>query len=71
MKNVEEVLKKKVFRLLGKCRTPFRSGFKPEQYTTAELKDDGVQWYQKLIGQMRWAVEIGRVDILLEVALLS
>jgi hypothetical protein len=38
---------------------------------TPELKADGVQRFQELIGQLRWAVEIGRVDILLEVALLS
>jgi hypothetical protein len=30
-----------------------------------------VQRYQELIGQLRWAVEIGRVDILLETSLLS
>jgi hypothetical protein len=30
-----------------------------------------VQRFQELIGQLRWAVEIGRVDILLEVSLLS
>jgi hypothetical protein len=38
---------------------------------TAELKADGVQRFQELIGQLRWAVEIGRVDILLETSLLS
>ena len=70
VKNVEEVLKKKGFRLPCKCRTPFRSGFKPEQDTTAKLKPYGVQWYQEFIGQLCWAVEIGQVDILLEVALL-
>ena len=71
VKNAEDVLKKKGFCLPGKCRTPFRNGFKPEQDTTAELKADGVQWYQELIGQLRWAVEIVRVDVLLEMALLS
>ena len=30
---------------------------------------EGVQFYQKLIGIIRWAVEIGRVDILLDVSL--
>jgi hypothetical protein len=39
--------------------------------TSAELKADGVQYFQELIGVLRWAVEIGRVDILLEVSLLS
>lgn len=47
------------------------SGYRPEMDVTAELKADGVQWYQEMIGQLRWAVEIGRVDILLEVSLLS
>ena len=38
---------------------------------TIELKANGVQWYQEIIWQLRWAIEIGRVDILLEVSLLS
>ena len=46
VKNIEEVLNKKVFFLPVKSRTPFSSGFKPEQDTTAEFKADGVQWYQ-------------------------
>ena len=32
---------------------------------------EGVQFYQELIGILQWAVEIGRVDILLEVSLFS
>ncbi len=36
-----------------------------------ELKNDGIQLYQELIGVLRWAVELGRVDILLEVSLMS
>ena len=35
------------------------------------MNAQGVQTYQELIGMLRWAVEIGRVDILLEVSLLS
>ena len=46
VKNVKKVFNKKGFRLTGKCRTPFCSGFKPEQDNTAELKAGGVQWYQ-------------------------
>ena len=38
---------------------------------TAELKADGVQYYQEIVGMLRWAVEIGRVDILLEVSMMS
>ena len=71
VKNVEEALAKKGLRLPGKCYTPLASDYKPELETSAELKSDGVQYYQELIGVLRWAVELGRVDVLLEVALMS
>ena len=35
------------------------------------MNAEGLQVYQELIGIIRWAVEIGRVDIFLEVSLLS
>jgi hypothetical protein len=38
---------------------------------TAELKAEGVQYYQELVGVLRWAVELGRVDILYEGATMS
>ena len=38
---------------------------------TGESKAEGLQFYQELIGSLRWAVEIGRVDILLETTLMS
>ena len=66
VQNVENVLSKKGFRLPSKCFTPLKHGYKPELDCTCELKADGLQWYQELIGSLRWAVEIGRVDILLE-----
>ena len=47
------------------------SGYKPELETSADLNSDGVQYYQELIRVLRWTVELGRVDILLEVALMS
>jgi hypothetical protein len=37
----------------------------------SELKADGLQWYQEMIGSLRWVVEIGQVDILLETAIMS
>ncbi len=45
--------------------------YRPELDVTAELKGDGVYYYQELIGVLRWTVEIGRVDILLEVSMMS
>ena len=69
--NVEESLKKKGLRLPTKCNLPIRHGYKPEMDCTGKLKADGLQWYQEMIGPLRWAVELGRFDILLEVALMS
>ena len=63
--NIEDVLAKKGLRLPSKYITPLKGGYKPELDSTCELKADGVQLYQELIGSLRWAVEIGRVDILL------
>ena len=69
--NVQEELAGHGKRLPPKCVTPFSSGHAPWLEDTPELKADGVQRFQELIGQLRWAVEIGRVDILLETSLLS
>lgn len=71
VKNVEDVLEKKGLRLPSKCVTPLRSGYKPELDCTGELKADGLAWYQEMVGCLRWAVELGRVDILLEVSVMS
>ena len=57
--NVKSILHKKGIRLPSKCVTPLSSGYRPEMDVTAELKADGVQWYQEMIGQLRWAIEIG------------
>ena len=71
VKNVEEALEKKGLRLPTKCCTPMSTDYLPESDTSNELKSDGTQYYQELIGILRWAVELGRVDILLETALMS
>jgi hypothetical protein len=69
--NVEESLLKKSLRLPSKCITPTSHGYKPEDDCTNELQADGTQRFQEIIGSLRWAIEIGRVDILLETSLLS
>ena len=71
VENVSEFLGKKGLRLPSKCYTPLQNGYQPELDVTPELKADGIQYYQELVGVLRWAVEIGRVDILLEVAIMS
>ena len=45
--------------------------YHPSEDISQELTPTGVKYYQELIGVLRWAIEIGRLDILLEVSLLS
>ena len=71
MNNVEETLAKKGLRLPSKCVTPIMHGYCPEMDNTGKLKSDGVQWYQVIIGSLQWAIEIGCVNILHKVLLLS
>ena len=71
IQNVEDTLKKKGLRLPSKCYTPLQNAYKPELDCTAELRADGLQWYQEMVGQLRWAIELGRCDLLLEVSHMS
>ena len=71
VKNLEDVLTSRGHRLPSKCNTPLSHGFRPELDTSPELKADGITEYQELVGVLRWAVELGRVDINLEVSLMS
>ena len=46
-------------------------GYRPERDVSAELTACGVQRYQELIGVLRWAAELGCIDILIATAMLS
>ena len=50
---------------------PLPPGYKPELDVTDECCAEHVSRYQQLIGILRWAVELGRVDIHVEVAIMS
>jgi hypothetical protein len=71
VRNAEEKLAEDGLRLPNKCLTPMLGAHHPGDDTSAELTATGVHCCQELIGVLRWAVEIGRLDTLLEVALLS
>ena len=45
--------------------------YHPAEDTSAELETEGLGYYQELIGVLQWAVEIGRLAILLKISLLS
>ena len=55
-----------------KCKTPFSSAtYRPELETSPFANAEYTNFYQNLVGIMRWLCELGRVDILLECSLLS
>ena len=57
--------------LKSNARSPFPTGYKPEVDVTDELDQPLASRFMQLIGILRWAVEIGRIDIYLETSLLS
>ena len=68
---VKEKLLKSEKRLPSRCNTPLKPGYRHDMDDSCELKSDGLQYYQELVGVLRWMVELGRVDILLETSLVS
>jgi len=58
-------------RLPMRCDTPSSSEYYPAEDTNLELDSNELQYFQDMIGVLRWDIEIERVDILLEVDLLS
>ena len=54
------------------AENPFSSqSYKPELDITELCNEEQVQFFQSLVGIMRWLCEIGRIDILTETSLLS
>ena len=58
-------------KLPTKVTTPLSSGYRPELDTTLELDADRHNYYQGLIGVLRWICELGRLDIMTAVSMLS
>ena len=69
--NFEEDLSRSEKRFPSKCVTPLSRNYAPWLEDSLELMEDGVQRYQELIVQIIWAVDIRRLNILLETSLLS
>jgi hypothetical protein len=75
VKNVEDWLakeeNKKRWKLPRKAETPLCTSYRPELDVTPELSTQEAPYYQSLNGILRWIVELGRVDICLEVSMMS
>ena len=57
--------------MLDKPQTPMRTDYRAELDVSPLLTPDQVNYYMSLIGILRWAVELGRLDIYVDVTLLS
>ena len=58
-------------RLKSTARNPFPNNYRPELDVTTELNDEMATRFMQLVGILRWAVELGRIDIYTELAQLS
>jgi hypothetical protein len=58
-------------KLPTNIHTPLVTSYRPELDFSSPLEEDYANWYQQLIGILRWVVELGRIDIHLSVALLT
>ncbi|KAI2502112.1 Reverse transcriptase (RNA-dependent DNA polymerase) [Fragilaria crotonensis] len=69
--DLEKELEDADLRLLPNAKTPLASGYRPELDLSAELGSKQLNYYQGLIGVLRWICEIGRIDVLMPVSLMS
>jgi hypothetical protein len=61
---INRELKKKVTSLMA-------SGYRPELDDTPYLNPEQASYFMSLMGILRWAIELGRIDIMVEAGLLS
>jgi len=69
--NVEDWLAKHNMKLSTRAPSPMTNGYRPELDVTKELDPERANYYQSQIGVLRWAVELGRIDIITEVSMLA
>jgi hypothetical protein len=68
---VEVELAKVGKTLHGRPLTPMQSNYRPELNVTPILTPEQARFYANLIGILWWAIELGHIDIYIDVSLLS
>ena len=69
--DLEKELKEADLKLLPNLKTPLASGYRPELDLLPELGSKQLNYYQGLNEILRWICEIGRIDVLMPVSLMS
>jgi Reverse transcriptase (RNA-dependent DNA polymerase) len=71
IKNVQTWLSKRNLMLKSKVSSTLPSAYVPEMDATPYLSDEDANYYQQQIGVLRWAVELGRIDICAEASIMA
>jgi hypothetical protein len=71
VKNVERWMQERDMKLPARSDTPMSTTSRPELDTSPEVSPEVANWYQSAIGVLRWAVELGRIDITTETSMLA
>ena len=73
VRNVRQMLMEDGGFSLPACKSsaPIPTDYRPELDVSPELDDQMASRYQQLIGVLRWMCEIGRIDLLHEVSIMS
>ncbi len=71
VRNVRSWLRERSHELKLRANTVLPSGYRPELDASEYCNDDEGNYYQQQIGVLRWAVELGRIDITAEVSMLA
>ena len=74
VKNVEEYVTRSEnshLKIPSKAETPLMTNYRPELDVSPKLTPQDSSYYQSRIGILWWIVELGRIDICLEVSMMS
>ena len=71
VKNVEKYLALSGKTLPGRGTAPWPSHYRPEADISSEVSPEDANYFQSLIGVLRWIVEKGRIDITMETSALA
>ena len=74
VRNCQNYLKENLsdeYELISNAPNPFPLGYEPFMDVSPLFSPDEASYFQTIIGVMRWMVELGRIDIAVEVSQLS
>ena len=74
MRNCQKYLEENLsdeYEFISNAPKPFLLGYEPCMDVSPLLSPDEASYFQTIIGVMRWMVELGRIEIAVEVSQLS